>query len=771
MALETLQSSNPTYHSERNLFAWSLLAGLMIFAFMAGPFFFGRIYSRNDLGAYHLPVRAFYAQQLAEGEPFDWMPQIFSGYYLTGEGQAGTYHPLHYLLYRWLPLQAALDLEWLISYPFMLAGMWLFLRRIIGSNSAAMFGSVLFTYCGFNLLHFIHPNAVAIVAHIPWLLWAIDIVLIDDRRVKVYSALSVIALLTGSQLLLGYPQFVWFSLLTECAFTLYLLIERHYGMHVGLAQINSRKNFGRVFASSWPDLVLAKIVGLFLGGIQLLPTVDALLHSSRQTPDPTFAFSGSLHPLNLLQLVAPYLFVNRVVGQNTHELGVYIGAVPLVLIVWLVMQGRTLSNYKTLALSVSLFGAMALLLAFGQYGSIYRVIAELPLIGFFRFPTRYIVLFQLAATILAAIGFLKLVQVNRCERHRYHTVRAFDNTGYKADLVWQDCWPIWLLVIVSILVAVAGTIVCDAEHLAFFPLATIGPVLFITAALLVFFAARGNYKALVSLIILAAVDLGAYGLSYSIYPDCPRLKAYVETIETPPGKINGRVVASLFKYNEPGRRTGDQMIMLGWDRADGYAGLEPGKMLNYKTLPALQVAGVHWVRRGSTTNDIVGLIPHDDEWFEASSPLPRVRLVNQTINSDNPAADLAKIDIEKEVLADVPLVFPASKAGKASIIAERPGYIEIRTNTTAPQLLVVAESYHPGWKATVNDVETAVYRINGDFIGCIVGTGTQSVSLDFRPASLRTGRLISYMGLGFLPFCFLGIYFKPKSSNSKELVL
>jgi hypothetical protein len=36
-------------------------------------------------------------------------------------------------------------------------------------------------------------------------------------------ATAAIALLTGSQLLLGYPQYVWFSLLAEVCYTAFLL--------------------------------------------------------------------------------------------------------------------------------------------------------------------------------------------------------------------------------------------------------------------------------------------------------------------------------------------------------------------------------------------------------------------------------------------------------------------------------------------------------------------------------------------------------------------
>ena len=205
-------------HGERDLFAWSLLAAVILLSLLAMPFFAGGLYTADDLGNFHLPARAFYAEQLARGESFDWMPNVYSGFYLTGEGQVGTYHPLHRFLYRFLPFHAALGWEYLCSYPLMLAGMYLLLRRRLRRQDAAMVGSLAFTFSSFNLLHFVHPNAVAAVAHIPWLLAMIDIVMVDAKRWKVALAQAFLALLTGSQILLGCPQFVWFSLLAESRF-------------------------------------------------------------------------------------------------------------------------------------------------------------------------------------------------------------------------------------------------------------------------------------------------------------------------------------------------------------------------------------------------------------------------------------------------------------------------------------------------------------------------------------------------------------------------
>ena len=96
-----------------------------------------------------------------------------------------------------------------------------------------MLGSLLFTFSSFNLLHFLHPNAVAVIAHIPWLLWAIDIALLESRRRRVALAGVLVALLTGSQLLLGYPQYVWFSFAAEFSYAIFLLTAHKYSARTG----------------------------------------------------------------------------------------------------------------------------------------------------------------------------------------------------------------------------------------------------------------------------------------------------------------------------------------------------------------------------------------------------------------------------------------------------------------------------------------------------------------------------------------------------------
>ena len=159
-----------------------LLFVLLILA-LGSPLLFGRVHVGDDLGNLHLPVRSVYQEALRAGQSVLWSPHLYGGMYLHGEGQAGMYHPLHLLLYRFLPLSWAFTLEFVLSYVLMFPGMYLFLRRLELPHPAALFGAMVFTFSGFNLLHFMHLNAIAVVAHIPWLLLGIDVLLRStDRR-------------------------------------------------------------------------------------------------------------------------------------------------------------------------------------------------------------------------------------------------------------------------------------------------------------------------------------------------------------------------------------------------------------------------------------------------------------------------------------------------------------------------------------------------------------------------------------------------------------
>ena len=99
-------------------------------------------------------------------------------------------------------------------------------------------------------------------------------------------------------------------------------------------------------------------------------------------------------------------------------------------------------------------------------------------------------------------------------------------------------------------------------------------------------------------------------------------------------------------------------------------------------------------------------------------------------------------------MTEFPLPLSETPPGEARLTAQRPGRLEVAIDAPGRQLLVVSESYHSGWRAAVDGASQPVLRVNGDYLGCVVGPGKQNVLLEFRPESLRRGLLASFAGLG-----------------------
>ena len=126
------------------------------------------------------------------------------------------------------------------------------------------------TFCGFMLVHGVHPNMVGVLAHVPWLLWVLDgVAARAGRPASIRAARALIGLLIGSQLLLGHPQSVWFSGLVGAAYAAHLMTAGPAG----------------AVAASARTLVTGAALGLAVGAVQLLATLDAAAHSNRPAFD------------------------------------------------------------------------------------------------------------------------------------------------------------------------------------------------------------------------------------------------------------------------------------------------------------------------------------------------------------------------------------------------------------------------------------------------------------------------------------------------------
>ena len=283
---------------------------------LSWPALLSKFYIADDLGCFSIPLRHLYMEGLRAGRVDLWSPSLFGGFYMHGEGQTGMFHPMHLLLYRFVPFVQAFTLEIVTIYVVLFSGSYLLFWHWVRDRLAASFGAFVCTLVGTNLMQIVHTNQIAVVAHAPWLMIALKHCIVGDRRYRTRWCM-VVALLNGSELLLGYPYYYVMSTALQVWYVLYL-------------------TSGRMSSRDVLRAGLATVVGLLIGAVQLVPTWSALKASSRASPTFDFLSEASLHPLNFLQWASPYVFAGRKFGAfGPHELCIYAGIGPLLLFVWL----------------------------------------------------------------------------------------------------------------------------------------------------------------------------------------------------------------------------------------------------------------------------------------------------------------------------------------------------------------------------------------------------------------------------------------------------
>ena len=558
-----------------------------------------------------------------------------------------------------------------------------------------------------------------------------------------------IALLTVSEVLLGYPQYVWMSAMVEGLFVLYLWPNlRGAGTLVMLAA--------------------AKVLGVCAGAVQLLPTYDALRLSERSDPNLYPNYMLSLPPLNLLQLGGAVPLQGAHVRRRDVQQHARVRALRR-------RGGAHASGdpgagvqaplgRQEEARGVGAFpdAARPSRSHSGKYGVIYVLVSKLPLVSLFRAPARYIMLFHFGIAVGAALAF-------ECMR---------DAVRRREALVGKRAW--WLVAFPAagvVAVALTGWPLGEAPWWAVLSknaetrgaLLLAGPALLALGAVVVIAALRGARYAFAAIVIFAAVEQAAYGLSYAMTQRPQTLAALIDSsavnregFKTAGADATAAETASPgdtlpFFRIEANWTVDDLPTMKGYRQTSGYVGLMPRRVLEYGKPEPLRLASTrwHWMMAKSYWPDASGKRPPDKYWYEEiRDPMPRARMVAKAVVAQDARLALKGLNIATTAVVPEALALEDGEPGKASITRDFPGDIAVTTDAASRQLLVLSESYHSGWRASVDGRAIAVVPAYGDFIGVAVDGGRHEVTLEFRPESLRIGIITSAASLGLICVLF-----------------
>lgn len=700
----------------------------------------------SDVISYAYPLRNLVVELIKGGNMPFWNPFIFSGIPLLADWQAATFYPLNIFMILLGSLEGwtiMIILQPLFSMFFMFG----LLRTFKISTLGSVFGAFIFAFSAYMLI-FLEFTYLQGGIWLPLLILAIEKYINEKKQIwATLTSITIFFILSA-----GNFQISLFSLIISISFFIF------------------RSNQLNLSKSLFIKFFIFYILGVGLIAIQLIPTIELFLNSIRSLDSNIVHQNFGLIPLkDIVRLLAPDFFGNPATHNSTaflyHETSGYFGIIPLIFVIYAVIKEKSfIGFFFTIVFLVSL-----LLLFDTPFGKIPFDL-KIPLIST-SYASRILYLLTFSAAILAALGMDRLKKI--------------DKNLLKINLV-----------IFAVLIGICLGLSLVKQLSTYYPASIdislrnlILPIL-IASFSLVILKTNLKLKIISSLLILITIfDLFRFGWKYNpfvskdlIYPKTPSINFLTDNSNSfriereksevfPPNTWMAYGLTSPSGYNPLALRNYAQFynIYTGNSPEDGVSRyLELG---NYSA-PLLDLLGVKYLvvakRENNKITKDTGNIssnissPKLKKVFEDKSlvvlentqVLPRVILYDQYDISKKYFVALEKIykgyDFRRRIILDQEIEHKSPKldiVDRAEILSYKANEVIIETNIKNSAILMLTDTYYPGWKVSINNAESKILLADGIFKAVSVPRGTSIVKFNFEPRSFYIGLGISLFSL------------------------
>lgn len=758
--------NRPLWQREAAMLALIALAVLGFFwkaAILQGTFFV------QDMMIQNYPFRDFFARALRHLALPLWAPEINFGFPLFAEGQAGILYPFNLICALFLPTYAAINFN--IICHFWLAGAGTYgLLRVIGClRPAALVGGLSYCCSGYLVVRAMSPNYVDVCAWMPVCLMLIELALQrGDWRLVLGAALVV-----GMQWLAGHPQAAFYSMGACSLFALY-----------------------RGWQQGWKTVALLAVgmplLGLGLAAVQLLPTAELVRISSRGQGVSMEQFvSMSLPPERLITLLLPNFFGNDSTGSYWGQregffiqLCPYVGVLPFLLS--LVALRRRRDQYTCF---FGALGGLALILALGHYTELFSLLYHFPGLKFFRIPTRFLLWLTLAMAVLAGLG---LDHILRSPQRRGAGVwwACAILGGTALSMAWMNSQVL--------LGGGSGLRLPGQEQVAGFlhyqqelrwdlvrclVMLGLGGLVATTQG-----STGWRLRVLPWVVPLALyADLYSFGADFNglvepeVYLRQPESAALIHEDAQGMGGMAPRLLSLVSEENssydwhagwavdQRSYRAYPQTLRMYTASQYGLAGALPGwsplHLMRHwefvREYPAvMDLAGVQYVLscRPLSGQSLEPIAEGEVKVYRNRTALPRAYLVPRyrLVPDTRERLQLLRdphFDPRQEVLleTDPGLAGSAERPmGTVRVKSYAPEEVQLELERSQPGLLVLTDTFYPGWHAYVDGIERPILQANHVFRAVAVAGDSRQVVFSYQPESFRYGFWVSLFSLVLL---------------------
>jgi hypothetical protein len=649
-------------------------------------------FDHYDLTELQIPRLQFFARSLHAGHFPLWNPYIWLGQPVLGSGQPGPLNPLMVLFAKFLPLRDGLlsfaELNWLYVALHFLAALfaYLFCRYLALPIVPSLLGAVAFSCTGF-LGSAAWLDITSAVALTPLVFYFAFRLWTEDGVVKNAALLGLV---------LGLS---WWTGHHEIPMILC------YAVLFGSLCIAATGKSWRVIKGTLLTFALA----IPISAIQTLPFYE-FGHASRRwvgvanpigwadkVPYEVHA-RYSLPWLGLAEFFAPG-------GTPEDHWTIFAGVTVIVLAIAALI-------YRWSDRRVRMLGFLALgsvLYALGANTPLHRLVyAFLPLMEKARSPGRGIFLAGFALSALAAVG---------------------------ADLGIRGLVPRRAILIpAAAALTMLGVYWSGRVPEMEFPIQSHYVVKGLTAAAVLSVLMWRKFAAWTGIVLLALVVVEAGTIATHRMTDlnsavvASSLTKFASLAKSFPRSGQGRIVAD---YNSLYTDLGD---LYGIDVLQSFVSAVPEHILRFKfqTARTQQLLGV---------TSVPGAMPRAwivHHWIAAKDVDDLQRSI------EDPAVDFATTAVSMETL---PSLAECSDAGVISF--DRPDSDKMRINADlrCRGLLVVSETFYPGWEATVDGQPSPIYEVFGALRGVVLEAGSHRVEMRYRPGVVTLGAWLSFSAI------------------------
>lgn len=325
-----------------------------------------------------------------------WTNQVGMGIPLLASGQFSIFNIIDYTLLSFFPAAQSMNLLYVFYTIIALLSTYGFSRYLKLPRSTSIFIAVIFSFSGVFIFRIQHQTLFTASCLLP-LVFLLALKTVDDLSIR--NAL-ILAFVICQQIFISHPQYVFITLFGLMIMVFYLIIVRKERTIIKLQRMLL--------------LTFAVGFGIVMASVQIVPAFEFKSFSVRsQGLSLSEATTQSFTPKYFLTLIYPFIFGNPANAnyQLFNQQGVdifwekaaYIGIIPLILVFLGIFNKEKKSNYEK---AIIFLLTISILLVLGKYSPILFVYL-FPPFNYFQIPARFLVLMIFSLSVLAGYGLEK----------------------------------------------------------------------------------------------------------------------------------------------------------------------------------------------------------------------------------------------------------------------------------------------------------------------------------------------------------------------------